>query len=174
MLRPRRAVHIVRRRPRLLPSPGLFGGLWPVVLALGVLALPALRSCPAHGQPLPPRAERTASWYADHPDVLARVTELCRDDPGNLRNDPDCVNAAQARVIAAHREADRADAERRGRGVRRPGDLTPPSSPRYWRDRPEERAQKLAYCERMTPAQQAGFFCAPARTAERQANGRRP
>lgn len=100
-------------------------------------------------------ARHTASWYAANPSVLARVIALCRDNPGDGWNNPDCMNARQAQVLVAERQA-------RGRL----GDLTSPETPRYWADRPAERAQKLAICARLNPSEQARFFCAPARAAE--------
>jgi len=96
-------------------------------------------------------AERTVTWYADHPDVMARVLGLCRNDPGHGRDNPDCINADQAQILVAEREA-RAHI----------GDLTPPSSPRYWAARPQERAEKLADCARMRPEDRARSFCAAA------------
>ena len=151
-------------RFRIVPIVSLgFSSNGVIVLSLALLFLLSL--CSAQGQTLPPTQQRTASWYADNPAALDYVTRLCRDDPGHLRSTPDCINAAQARIIVAQRDAERTAQSRIGPGPRMPGDLTPPSSPRYWRDRPEERAQKLAYCDRMSPEAQARFFCAPARAA---------
>jgi hypothetical protein len=167
MFPPRHGVVRIRlRRPLFAPNPDLFSGIWPIALALAVLALPALVRA-ARGETLPPRAERTATWYADNPRALDIATRYCRDDPGHLRDNPDCVNAAQARVIVAHREAERRNSDRRGPSGGRLGDLTPPSNPQYWIDRPESRRQKLYYCSLMTPAHQVDFGCGPAREAQR-------
>lgn len=163
MCRRFRIVPFAILRLPLRPDPSLFGGTWTIVLALVVLSL--MGTCSARGQNLPPAAQRTASWYANNPTVLDLVTALCRDNPGRLRHDPDCINAAQGRLIVAQRDAERAQRSHIGPGPRRLGDLTPPSSPRYWRDRPEELREKLAYCDRMTAEEQSRFFCAPARAA---------
>lgn len=133
-----------------------------IVILTGVMYL--LGTCSGRGQPLPQASQRTATWYAENPTVLDYVTGLCREDPGRLQRDPDCINAAQARLIVAQREAEQA--ARLGTVRRSPYDTTPPTSPRYWQDRPEERRQKLAYCARMTAEAQARFFCAAARAAE--------
>lgn len=164
--------------PRLLDT-GLFGGLG---ILLWTLAFLALGSALGIARDLPPQERRTVSWYAANPWALEAVTRACRDDPGRLRGTPDCVNADQARIVVAEREAraragvgptapvetpdlERArQAEREAR--RNLGDLTPPSSPRYWAARPVERAQQLAHCARLTPQQQARFFCDAARAAE--------
>ena len=53
------------------------------------------------GRAVPPPQERTASWYADHPSILEKVTKLCRDDPGHAVRNPDCMNASQAQVFVA-------------------------------------------------------------------------
>lgn len=176
------------RAPRLL-DPDLLGGLG---LTLWTLAFLVLSSALGVTQPLPPREQRTVSWYVANPWALEAVTRACRDDPGRLRGTPDCVNADQARIVVAEREArartgmrpdapagEANDAERSRAAAaearRNAGDLTPPTSQRYWEARPIERAQQLAYCGRMTPEQQARFFCAPARAAEAAArDGRRP
>lgn len=170
--------------PRLL-DPDLLGGLG---LLLWTLAFLALSAALGVAQPLPPREQRTVSWYAANPWALEAVTRACRDDPGRLRGTPDCVNADQARIVVAEREARaragmrpeapaatpdaerarQADAEAR----RNLGDLTSPTSPRYWATRPIERARQLSYCGRMTAEQQARFYCDAARAAETEA--RRP
>jgi hypothetical protein len=172
--------------PRLL-DPDLLGGLG---LLLWTLAFLALSAALGVAQPLPPREQRTVSWYAANPWALEAVTRACRDDPGRLRGTPDCVNADQARIVVAEREA-RAragmrpnapavtpDAERARQAAnearRNQGDLTPPSSQRYWEARPLERAQQLAYCGRMNSEQQARFYCDAARAAEAGARRTRP
>jgi len=38
----------------------------------------------------------TAAWYREHPDELKAQLAKCKDDPGRLRNTPNCVNAAAA------------------------------------------------------------------------------
>ena len=118
-----------------------------VLIALAVYALPATGQ--ETGGPLPPRSQRTASWYADNPAALRIVTEACQDDPGRLRNTRDCVNAAQARIIAAERQA----RARAGRGVdehtrNRRENSHQPTSRLYWTSRPEERAHRLLHCDR--------------------------
>lgn len=131
-----------------LPSPSLSSGLLLLLAALAVCALPV------RGNEIPPLSKRTASWYADpaNADTLVIVTRVCRDDPGRLRADPDCVNAAQGRILAAEAEA-----------KRNLGDMTPPTNPEYWRRRPLERAEHLAHCSRMTAEQQAILLCDAAR-----------
>ncbi len=172
------------RAPRLL-DPDLLGGLG---LLLWTLAFLVLSAALGVTQTLPPREQRTVSWYAANPWALDAVTRACRDDPGRLRGSPDCVNADQARIVVAEREA-RAragmrpeapaatpDAERtrqaEAEARRNQGDLTSPTSPRYWATRPMERAQQLAHCGRLTPQQQTRFYCDAARAAEAEA--RRP
>ncbi|MBU8541788.1 EexN family lipoprotein [Falsiroseomonas tokyonensis] len=181
---PRRYVAPWCRAPRLL-DPDLLGGLG---LLLWTLAFLALSAALGVAQPLPPQERRTVSWYAANPWALDAVTRACRDDPGRLRGTSDCINADQARIVVAEREA-RAragmrpeapaatpDSERarqaEAEARRNRGDLTSPTSPRYWVARPMERAQQLAHCGRLTPQQQARFYCDAARAAEAEA--RRP
>ncbi|TCZ54617.1 EexN family lipoprotein [Roseicella aquatilis] len=160
-------------------------------MTLWTLAFLALGSALGVAQPLPPQERRTVSWYVANPWALEAVTRACRDDPGRLRGSPDCVNADQARIVVAEREA-RAraglrpeppagatpDAERaraaEAEARRNLGDLTPPTSPRYWAARPVERARQLAYCGRMSGEQQARFYCDAARAAEAGAGRPRP
>ncbi|GAA0574489.1 hypothetical protein GCM10009416_11490 [Craurococcus roseus] len=147
-------------RRRLL-TPDLQGGFW--VLAAVLLAC----SFPASGQER--RGERTASWYADRPAVLRDITEACRDDPGRLRNSPDCINAAQARVIVAERMARASAGTPRNEHERNRGNMLPPTSREYWTTRPQERAQQIAQCnrapvERMPPTSLMPRICAAARS----------
>jgi hypothetical protein len=97
----------------------------------------------------PPQQQRTASWYADHPSVLERVTKLCRDDPGHAVHNPDCLNASQAQVIIALRETDQHNST----------DLTPPSNPHYWKMHPGELSSRLAICDRASADARAALWC---------------
>jgi hypothetical protein len=79
---------------------------------------------------------RTVTWYADHRQERAQVQLACLDDPGHLSRDPDCVNAHEASVEAALRQA-RA----------RTGTLNP-RDPAFWSADPETRRNKLLMCRR--------------------------
>jgi hypothetical protein len=83
----------------------------------------------------PPPA-RTVTWFADHPKDRARVQLACLDDPGRLGRTPDCINAHQASVTVALREA------------RQRGGLLDPRTPGYWAADPEARRTKLTMCRR--------------------------
>jgi len=37
-------------------------------------------------------------YYFDNPDTLKEVLEKCRNDPGNLEDTPDCINAEEASI----------------------------------------------------------------------------
>lgn len=165
---------IIFTRPLWAPNPDMYGGTGLILVFMVVLLLINLFSCtPAHSQSWAPREERTVSWYLRNKATLDFVTVKCRDNPGLLRRDPDCINASEARSELAQREI-AAESALRGAGhVMRPTDLTPPSSERYWRDRPEERREKLAYCSRMTEDQQRLAFCVPAQRAESALRTRR-
>lgn len=128
----------------------LYSGFW--TISAGVLFC-GLSSCEAHAQ-----VARTVTWFADRPAEMARTLEACRDDPGRLRHAPDCINAHQAQYVVAERQA-RALPGAAQPDRPPPGDLTPPSSPRYWVDRPAERRRHLLYCSRMQPAEQARVHC---------------
>lgn len=99
------------------------------LLALTLAAGPAAQGSPAAGP-------RTVSWYADHPQARAQVQLACFDDPGRLGRDPDCVNAQQASVEVALREA------RSRTGTMDPND------PAFWSSDPETRKSKLIMCRR--------------------------
>jgi hypothetical protein len=43
------------------------------------------------------RQTKTVGWFFDHRDELAVTLKACRDNPGELANTPNCVNAAEAR-----------------------------------------------------------------------------
>ena len=42
---------------------------------------------------------KTVQWYREHPAELQKQYALCRDNPGQLKDDPNCINAMQARMI---------------------------------------------------------------------------
>jgi hypothetical protein len=118
----------------------------------------ALVACalPAHGQQPAP----TATWFADHPRERAALVELCRDNPGPASRSDHCAAAWQGNVIAAEREARASIGQM---------DWTSPTRPEYWIRRPEERAEHLRWCERITDPEAARrFMCDPAREAERR------
>jgi len=50
-----------------------------------------LASC---GNDTPPVHD--VKYYLDNPDILENVLESCSNDPGNLANTPNCVNAEEA------------------------------------------------------------------------------
>lgn len=139
-----------QRGPLFWPDPDLLGGFRLLVWFFIFMLLCSF----AEGRDLPPAGDRTVTWYAANPWALEAVTRACRDDPGRLRATRDCINADQARIVVAEREA-RANRH----------DTSPPTSPSYWARRPLEREQQLAYCGRMTAEQQARFFCDAARAA---------
>ncbi|SMF42860.1 hypothetical protein SAMN02982917_2162 [Azospirillum oryzae] len=103
---------------------------------LSALLALALAAGPAAAQGSPAAGPRTVSWYADHPQARAQVQLACFDDPGRLGRDPDCVNAQQASVEVALREA------RSRTGTMDPND------PAFWSSDPENRLSQLMMCRR--------------------------
>lgn len=79
---------------------------------------------------------KTVSWYADHRPQRAQVQLACLDDPGRLSRTPDCINAHEASVEVALRQA-RA----------RTGTLDP-RNPDFWSNDPQNRRSKLLMCRR--------------------------
>lgn len=65
------------------------------LLVLGVSALAGCSDSGANRTPTPPPA-RTVAYFLEHPDEHDAVKRQCKNDPGALRNTPDCVNADQA------------------------------------------------------------------------------
>lgn len=127
-----------------------------VMRRLAILAV-VLAPAAALAGGVQPEAQRTASWYAAHPAIMLRVARACQNDPGHGWNNPDCLNAQQGQVLQAEADARRHSV-----------DLTPPTSPRYWKLHPGELPQELAYCARMTnPVDRANFFCPSALEAAR-------
>jgi hypothetical protein len=102
---------------------------------LPLLAFAVLAAEQGASSSTPPK---TVTWYADNPKARAQVQLACIDDPGRLANNPDCINAHQASVEVALREA-RA----------RTGTLDP-RDPAFWSDDPQNRRAKLVMC-RLTP-----------------------
>ncbi|MBV9783941.1 MAG: EexN family lipoprotein [Acidisphaera sp.] len=40
----------------------------------------------------------TVSWYIGHLQEMMKELDQCRDDPGDARNDPNCINAEEAKM----------------------------------------------------------------------------
>jgi hypothetical protein len=59
--------------------------LLPCTLVMLAIAAPALAD-----------AEHTVDWYVAHEDERKTLEAKCANDPGDLANDPDCINAKQA------------------------------------------------------------------------------
>jgi hypothetical protein len=38
----------------------------------------------------------TADWFAAHPQVMRDLLKICHNNPGQVRNNANCVNAEQA------------------------------------------------------------------------------
>lgn len=89
----------------------------------------------AQGNATPPR---TVTWYANNSGARATVQLACLDDPGRLNNSPDCINAHQANVEVAVREA-----------RSRTGTMDP-RNPAFWSNSPQARQAKLSMC-RLNP-----------------------
>ena len=111
---------------------------------LSSAALMAAFAQPAWAQGAFPSAQaatppRTVTWYADNPRARASVQLACLDDPGQLGKSPDCINAHQANVEVAVRQA------RTRTGTMDPRD------PAFWANSPQARQAKLSMC-RHTPA----------------------
>jgi hypothetical protein len=106
--------------------------------------LVALTSPAAIAQPAA-ASDRTVQYYTDNPYVRERVLQQCYNDPGHLRNNPDCVNA---------KKGDIADAAKQGAGTFFHGKVP---SPEYFSWDHQGRSQVLASCRHMTPAQKAKY-----------------
>ena len=76
----------------------------------------------------------TVTWYADNRPARAKRQLLCLDDPGHLRNTPDCINAEAASVTVALREARHRIGELDARKLA------------FWSEDPRGRYNKLLIC----------------------------
>lgn len=57
--------------------------------------------------PEPPKARYTVDEYLADPQAMSQALEKCANNPGELRNDPDCINvraAAQRKDIGSMRD----------------------------------------------------------------------
>ena len=72
-------------------------------LGVSILSAVTLVACnPAPPAPPPPK---TVAYYTEHPAERDARIAVCKNDPGQLKTDPDCVNAA-ASVMAAWGKSD--------------------------------------------------------------------
>ncbi len=89
----------------------------PVLSALSIVTI-------AHAE------ERSASWFADHPQQRAAVAVVCNEYASQAHTNPNCDNAFQGGLIAANRDAQRRTATANNGGISNLGG--PPLS--FWRD----------------------------------------
>lgn len=71
--------------------------------ALVFSCIAALCAC----NPEPPKARYTVDEYLADPQAMTQALEKCTSNPGELRNDPDCINvqaAAQRKDIGSLRD----------------------------------------------------------------------
>jgi hypothetical protein len=117
-------------------------------LAASFLAV-ALGALPAAAQEA--RDGRTVEWYGRNPYMRMTVLDQCRNDPGRLRNHPDCINAQRA---------DLADASRRLTGTYQGS----PNTPEWFSHHPDMRRTALGACRNMNAEARRQYgLCEPAR-----------
>lgn len=63
-----------------------------ISIVLVLSAMVTLSGC----SPKPPKAKFTADEYLARPEQLDAKVKECANNPGDLRDDPDCVNALTA------------------------------------------------------------------------------
>ncbi len=97
------------------------------------------------------RNERTVDWYGRNPYARMTVLDQCRNDPGRLRNHPDCINALRA---------DLADASRQQTSIYQGS----PDTPEWFSHNPHVRRTVLGACRNMNAAARQRYgTCEPAR-----------
>ena len=72
------------------------------LILMTVLAGLSASSCT---KPEPPPPPKTVAYYKEHTAERDARIAVCKNDPGKLKGDPDCVNAA-ASVMAAWSKSD--------------------------------------------------------------------
>ncbi|KPH82768.1 EexN family lipoprotein [Bosea sp. (in: a-proteobacteria)] len=56
------------------------------------------------GVAAPDGSPRTVNWFLDNPAALASEWDRCRNDPGGVGTNPECINASEARRRQTARE----------------------------------------------------------------------
>ncbi len=41
---------------------------------------------------------KTVQWYTEHPEERTAQMKICANNPGQLKDDPNCINARQSMV----------------------------------------------------------------------------
>ena len=70
------------------------GAQWRISLGIVVTFLSAAGCAPA-----PDHARHTVEYYRASPKERQAMVRDCKDNPGDLKRDPDCVNALEAERI---------------------------------------------------------------------------
>ena len=63
---------------------------------LGVSVAAAVITAACNPAPPAPPAPKTVAYYTEHIAERDARIAVCKNDPGTLKNDPDCVNASAA------------------------------------------------------------------------------
>lgn len=123
-----------------------------ISLLSAAFGVAALAPAPATAQQeAAARDGRTVEWYGRNPYLRMRVLDQCANDPGRLRNHPDCINAQRA---------DLADAARRLLGDYQGS----PNSPEWFSHHPEIRKGVIGRCRHMKDAEaRRQYYCEQAR-----------
>lgn len=66
------------------------------LLLAGTLVISACKDADGPEHAATPPAPRNVAFFLANPDEHEAVKRRCKNDPGALRNTPDCVNADQA------------------------------------------------------------------------------
>ncbi|MDY3809841.1 EexN family lipoprotein [Desulfovibrio porci] len=64
-----------------------------VLIAAGVAALLLLSGCKEE------KEVKTVQWYTEHPAERQTQIDICKNNPGQLKDEPNCVNAIQSFII---------------------------------------------------------------------------
>jgi len=108
-----------------------------VLIALAMLVgLAPVAPVVAAEHPAATPPPKTVTWYANNRAARARRQLACLDDPGQLRNTPDCINAESASATVALRD-----------NQRRIGELDA-RKPAFWSEDPHARHNWLLLCRR--------------------------
>ena len=64
-----------------------------VLVTVSLMALLLLMGCREE------KEVKTVQWYRDNPAECQKQVEICKNNPGQLKDDPNCINAMQAAII---------------------------------------------------------------------------
>ena len=67
-----------------------------ILFIAGLMSLALFAGCNEESKAT--KEAKTVKWYTEHPAERKAQLDICNDNPGVLKDDPNCINAGQSLI----------------------------------------------------------------------------